>query len=333
MPFARVRPSPLRREAVSRLSLDEGSGAGMRRHEHRSDVFMQPSGAGVIVRQHGLIEDAKIWSELAVHRAFHTWRRAVRWAFGLPPPPAWVPGGLDMDGASAGETLEAAQKAGASEVWGDMDVSSLGKASQAAPSTGDAGRADEGRVSSRGTRPRSAEKGATWRQWWWSRLGGNSKGNCAAWDYTRHQSHPLRGKGMPRSHSMFDTRRAVSLPASPTTHRTFQEDGSFPSEGANCSTQTNPSDEQPTASGSGAARAGAPLGIRRANSFSRKENVVQHISEVSCASDVIRLSGYPLEEHTVSDGWGNCHLYLNCGWIGWKCTAISFIYLNLTREH
>ena len=33
------------------------------------NAFHQPSGAGVIVRQMGLIEDARIWSELAVQRA------------------------------------------------------------------------------------------------------------------------------------------------------------------------------------------------------------------------------------------------------------------------
>jgi hypothetical protein len=44
--------------------------------------------------------------------------------------------------------------------------------------------------------------------------------------------------------------------------------------------------------------------VRRVNSFSRSEAIVQHISEISCASDVIRLSGYPLELHTVTTADG-----------------------------
>ena len=92
---------------------------------------------------------------------------------------------------------------------------------------------------------------------------------------------------------MRDTRRAVgreastSLPGSPPT----------PADGSSAGRPSEPYSGGPPAAGKRSA-------VRRVNSFSRSEAIVQHISEISCASDVIRLSGYPLELHTVTTADG-----------------------------
>ena len=311
LPSAPSLRSRLLRPAAVRSAQQPGSAPSSAASD---SFFLQPSGAGVIVRQRGLIEDAKITSELAVQQAFHTWRRVVRWVFRLPPPPAMAASTAEPEEEGEAAFSKPAPTPGKrqpedSELQRDQrEYGAAAAASGSRPAVYD----DELEASPPGMRPLSVSQGSPvglpsvgrgwWGWWWWVVFGTPSSPQ-------QQQQRGGRRQGMPRSQSMRDTRKAAPSAALHTSSTALPllPGGRQAAGGQPSLVQRRTSLDAGSTKGRSAAAtaaAGARGGIRRVRSFSRTESVVQHISEVSCASDVVRLSGYPLEQHTVTTADG-----------------------------
>ncbi len=138
---------------------------------------------------------------------------------------------------------------------------------------------------------------------WWAWLRGRQQPSAAAHGQQRRSNRQLR------SHSM---ENLLAGPASPPSPTEAGAAGSSKARTAGASPATAAASSSSNSSGSGGPADGlAPAadggfggsgGLRRAQSFSRTEAVVQHLSEVSCASDVVRLAGYPLEQASGGQG-------------------------------
>ncbi|GAX74612.1 hypothetical protein CEUSTIGMA_g2060.t1 [Chlamydomonas eustigma] len=350
-------------------------------------AFMQPSGAGVIVRQRGLLEDARIWTELAVAQGFSAWRQSVRWIFRVPsheraltPSPASTPRDLDLTTCDSLPTQPQATKdhIGCWDVTSNMDcaedgrtkfnaaAASLFEAAAQCPSMRQSistcASASASAASCSSDHPQDYEVG---------RVYGGDKVSLedteqqhplihstvvpqlpqrpSLWSWLRHRGRPpqchsnslppsqprqeagivLEGRMgrcegrmgrcegrmgrcqrlLPRSQSMRDTRNKQP-PLQVNVHSpTASSDTNSPSTPIVAPPAISPA--SPAVAQNSSSRpcylpASSPP-LRRVRSFSRSEGSVlcQHMSEVSNAADVVRLSGYPLEQHTVTtqDGY------------------------------
>lgn len=251
----------------------------------QDELFQQPSGAGVIRRQRGLIEDARINTELTIAQVFEGCRGVLRWIGRMPSPspsplPVQLPATgqedsaqedkVDLSEAPSRELLLPASEPGQNRgFW-----SNLGKKLT--------------------LRRRAMSQHLSQHE---ASLITDNRTDCKkqAASAKPRESKPqelLQSKSVPKG---------IGLPAPPhlphpsghpllSPHFSLNESEairSYPvrSKSPPISVRPPPSTSKPA--------------IKRASSFGRAETVCQHISEVSCAADVIRLAGYPLEQYQV----------------------------------